>query len=134
MAISVSEAGVTDTEKRDMLVALAERVMCWRRITEAEWDIAQPGLFLWDASIQRAYFTDGAGGHGWNPLESIADSWMLVEAMRQKWMLGLLDIDGMWKVQLHGRDGNRMTGDRIDSADESVCLAICRAALKAVSK
>lgn len=72
---------MTDQEKRELLVRLAENVIGAKLISQYEGFRFSRYTF---ETKDENYFDVKVGsfiGDGWNPLESIADAWMLVEAL-----------------------------------------------------
>lgn len=140
---------MTNEEKRQMTVDLAEKVMGWRQVYAFEgtghyhykYESSSGGWFYIDAEQSRP--------KPWNPLENIADAWMLVEALRNRGVnavitasghseqYGCFLVDDIWAL---GKPVNRVPED-LDSkhlrgwhVSGCVAGAICRAALKAASK
>jgi hypothetical protein len=118
---------ISEAEKREMIETLATQVMGWR---DENPESSVP--CWWDEANRRSRIKAD-----WMPIDRIADAWMLVEA------IGDVTIDGSFAA------GARHPGvhtwvfccEFIDSAGhvsegvgDTAPLAICRAALKAVTK
>lgn len=137
---------MTDQEKREMIVALGTRVMGWKLHARntAHWTDA--GKEQSCDYVVRAW-TDGMGS--WNPLENIADAWMLVDEFRKRYGAKVVlaqagtsnqsacyFVDGTWSI---GRNMHDVPDDPCDdrcfgwAVGDSVTEAICSAALRAVS-
>jgi hypothetical protein len=96
---------LTDTEKRDLLVRLAEGVMGWKPEYVENFK-------------------------AWNPLESIADAWMLVDALAAKGVyLELSQGPRGWDARFDDPPSDWSGGD---TAPMAICLA-ADAVLRAAS-
>jgi hypothetical protein len=109
---------MTNEEKREITLALATRVMGW---TDENPESSVP--CWWDAANRRSRIKTE-----WNPLESLADAWMVVEAMGESlWECAIHVGHGGMKVYAGFVRGDVESGGYYDTAPE----AICRAALEA---
>ena len=77
---------MTDKEK---LQALAERVMGWQRPLSS---FGVPYMDVWQDSDGQ--IVSGACMRQWNPLENIADAWMVVERLRDQWTAATVQSEG----------------------------------------
>jgi hypothetical protein len=122
---------MTADEKRELTRRLAERVMGWQfergllGLTHMHQraDGTYLYCFLWDESSPYV-----AKHEGWNPLENIADAWMLVEAVakRTKW----------WELSRRptGVCANFTGSPKDNHYGADVCEAICLAADRAADQ
>lgn len=127
---------MTNEEKRELTVFLAEKVMGWEldHCKRGIWAHAKEknaqgrsgGWICWSASRTMPE---------WNPLENIADAWMVVEALKAKrnyGMLLILDEDGF---EAHFGPLLADSPDEVvDASAPTAPEAICRAALRAVKQ
>ena len=111
---------MTDVE---IIVALAEKVMGWEVFGEP---YPGPGQWAYSGTIGNQHLEGYIGGYHvpqWNPLESIADAWIMVEELQSRGIfLGLDAIDvRTWAANLTDRHASyRMEGP---SAQRAICLA-----------
>jgi hypothetical protein len=126
---TLNDVQVGDAE---IIIALTQKVM--------QWKVTNPGphprghLFSYELKTPEGktlYCRDGMGslpGSCWNPLESIADAWMIVERM--------YELGWTWEISRTANPKCVFYSDREPfvacSFAESAPRAICLAALKAV--
>jgi hypothetical protein len=125
--------GMTDQEKRDLVVRLARLVGFdpWRNANNTGYDLWRSGKTYLGTVGDDGSMTS----YCWNPLRKIADAWMLVEALRQRTPYQDIHIqhlqDHGWSVSCCF-DKSEGGFDHFEYAD-TICEAICLAADKAVS-
>ena len=113
---------------RELIVALAEKVMGWTVITSGRGSLV--AFSPRDEDDRILATTHPWESVDWNPLTSIADAWMLVEAMVARGMVVIVKGDGLragdsnpkWTVLT---DANPRT-DAL-TAPRAICLAAAHA-------
>jgi len=116
--------GMTDIEKRELLVRLAVNVMNWTAKEERN------GTAYIDAAGRERFYVweDGGIDPNWWPLGSINDAWMLVEALANRGLDVLVQMcDGKAHCSIHRAIPSGYTLVRAESA-ETAPLAISLAA------
>lgn len=107
-----------------MLTRLAEKVMGWRVLSASDFSGSAPKdkTFCYDHDTAKAYFSDGKHTLCWDPFESIADAWMLVEALRNRRVfLSVIPNETEYAAILD--DGKRTSRYAGATAPLAICIA-----------
>lgn len=114
------------TELEQNTITLATKVMGWKLHVGRTGELIS---FSSDEEPERFH---------WNPFDYIADAWMLIDKLRnsRKWCYLLLDSDYnfVWEVKLQSHVGDHDPNKPTvrSGCHESICEAICAAALKTI--
>lgn len=121
---------MTPEERKEMLCALAERVMGWQRLYVPIEVLPDRESFALNNYGEIARWDATGKMHMWNPLESTADAWMLVDELMNRGFNLRIDCDPSvlehFEVSVYLADGYAFVGE---VTARTASLAICRAAL-----
>lgn len=115
------------TREKD-IVRLAEYVMGWK--IQPDRSGSGVTMFVRPDACNIATWKDARGGDGrsWNPFESIADAWMLVEKLRRKYCFQLDSVGhrpNIWRCMIGWGDDIV----QVQEEGKTACGAICATAL-----
>lgn len=123
---------MTEQEKRELLIRLAEKVMGGELIGEGS---AEPGSYCYCFRLPNGkaltICRQWASVESWNPLESISDAWMLVEALRKRgWQFQIScgadgDCEASFDVFPEGKP-DLHSCEIASLPSEAICLAAMR--------
>jgi hypothetical protein len=122
---------MTPDQRKEMLCVLAEKVLGY----ELVYDLGGTVWFRDPSEETREIWIDVGGGQihpkPWSPLESIADAWMIVEALMKRGLCLSVECDpstldhfivNIWQLD-GGRLGKHLSDYESRTAPEAICHA-----------
>jgi hypothetical protein len=138
------------TEQEQNIITLAEKVMGWKHRAAMKGDAFPDAIWYRDQESGRCWLTFWNDTihirqlEGWNPYDSIADAWMLVDALRIQQIevhIGVFAENSCVELsRWRDRRGDGIAGDPhtgrsretfVLETGPDVCGSICAAALRA---